>query len=158
MQVRYHGQMKDRILRAVCFWIAVFAGLASVAGILVPPVRFILPPCMIFVGATAFLLFLRMLFSRTYRQGIDAVNREMQGNGSSWRGRRIKLLDPDWGLFGSRAGSPALLWLRAVLFLGAFVMQFLRNRVGDEVFLLWIAGTFVAMSLSMMHAALSQPR
>jgi hypothetical protein len=149
--------MMDAQFRAVCFWIAAFAGLASVASILFPPVRFILLPGTIFVGATAVLLFVRMLFSRTYRQGVDAANREMQGD-DPWPGRPKKFRDPDWGLFGSRTGGPALLWLRAVLVLGTLPMGLLQNWIGMEVVWLWCAGAFLAMELSLMHLALSQPR
>ncbi len=149
--------MMDAQLRAVCFWIAAFAGLASVASILFAPVRFILLPGTIFVAATAVLLFVRMLFSRTYRRGVDAANREMQGN-DPWPGRPKKFRDPDWGLFGSRTGGPALLWLRAVLVLGVLPMGLLQNWIGMEVVWLWSAGAFVAMELSLMHLALSQPR
>lgn len=149
--------MMDAQLRAVCFWIAAFAGLASVASILFAPVRFILLPGTIFVAATAVLLFVRMLFSRTYRRGVDAANREMQGN-EPWPGRPKKFRDPDWGLFGSRTGGPALLWLRAVLVLGILPMALLQNWIGMEVVWLWSAGAFVAMELSLMHFAISQPR
>ncbi|OAN65919.1 hypothetical protein A7X12_14340 [Sphingomonas sp. TDK1] len=149
--------MIDGQLRAVCFWIAAFAGLASVASILFAPMRFILLPSTIFVGATAVLLFLRMLFSRTYRRGVDAANREMQGN-DPWPGRPKKFRDSDWGLFGSRAGSSALLWLRAVLVLGLLPLGLLQNWIGMEVVWLWFAGAFVAVELSLMHLALSQPR
>ncbi|WP_294305904.1 hypothetical protein [uncultured Sphingomonas sp.] len=149
--------MMDAQLRAVCFWIAAFAGLASVTSILFPPARLILLPGTIFVGATAVLLFVRMLFSRTYRRGVDAANREMQGN-DPWPGRPKKFRDPDWGLFGSRTGGPALLWLRAVLFLGILPMGLLQSWIGMEVVRLWFASTFVAIELSLMHAALSQPR
>jgi fatty acid desaturase len=148
--------MKDGQLRAVCFWIAAYAGLASVAGILFAPLRLILLPSTIFVSATAVLLFLRMLFSRTYRRGVDAANREMQGN-DPWPGRPKKVLDPNWGFFGSRGGSPALLWLRTVLVIGVLPMMLLQYWTGIEVVWLWLAGAFVAMELSVMHLALSQP-
>ena len=149
--------MMDAQLRAVCFWIAAFAGLASGASILFAPVRVILLPGTIFVSATAILLFLRILFSRTYRRGVDAANREMQGE-DPWPGRPKKFRDPVWGLFGSRTGSPALLWLRAVLVLGVLPMGLLQNWIGMDVVWLWFAGAFVAMELSLMHLALSQPR
>lgn len=149
--------MMDAQLRATCFWIATFAGIGSLASVLFAPIRVVLLPGTIFVGATAVLLFLRMLFSRTYRRGVDAANREMQGN-DPWPGRPKKFRDPDWGLFGSRTGSPALLWLRAVLVLGILPLALLQNWIGMEVVWLWFAGAFVAMELSIMHIALSQPR
>ncbi len=149
--------MKDEQLIAVCFWIAAYAALASVASILLPSLRFILLPSTVFVGATAVLLFLRMLFSRTYRRGVDAANREMQGN-DPWPGRPKKFLDPEWGIFGSRGGPPALLRLRAVFFFGSYPIAVLQTWAGIEVVWLWFAGFFVAMALTVMYLALSQPR
>ena len=147
----------DAKLRTACFWIAASAGVAALASILFAPVRVILLPGTIFVGATAVFLFLRMLFSRTYRRGVDAINREMQGD-DPWPGKPKRFRDPDWGLFGSRTGPPALLRLRAMLYLGLFPIALLQNVIGVEVLWLWFAGTFVAMELSMMHAALPPPR
>ncbi|MDF7776915.1 hypothetical protein P1X14_16780 [Sphingomonas sp. AOB5] len=149
--------MMDAELKRASFWIAAFAGIVSVASILFDAVRPIVFPVTILAGGTAVLLFVRMLFSRTYRQGVYAVNREAQGN-DPWPGRARKFRDPEWGLFGSRAGSPALLWLRAVFILGPLPIGLLQNWLDPEVLWLWIAGAFVAMELSVMHAALSKPR
>lgn len=149
--------MMDAWLRAASFWIAALAGAVAFASILLPPVRLVLFPATILVGGTVALLFLRMLFSGTYRRGIDDANREMQGS-DPWPGRPKKLRDPDWGLFGSRAGSPALRCLRAVLVVGTLPLALLQNRIGGDVLALWFAGTFVAIQLSLMHAALSQSR
>ena len=147
--------MMDTQLRLVCSWIAAFAGVVALVSISFAPVRIILFPTTIFVAGTAAVLFLRILFSRAYRQGIDAVNREMRGS-DTWLGRPIKLRDPDWGLFGRRAGTPALLWLRAILVLGILPLGLLQNAIGAGVVQLWFFGAFVAMELSIMHAALSE--
>ena len=148
--------MMDARLRAVCLWIAAFAGVFSLGSIPFPSMRLILFPVTMLVGGTAVFLFVKILCSRTYRRGINAANREMQGS-DPWPGRGKRFSDPDWGLFGSRAGSPALLWLRAILVVGILPMGLLQNRIGMDVVCLWFAGGFVAMELSLMHLALSQP-
>ena len=147
--------MMDARLRAVCLWIAAFAGVIALVSIPFYPMRLILFPATIFVGGTAVCLFVKILCSRTYRRGVDAANREMQGD-DPWPGRAKRFNDPDWGLFGSRAGSPALLWVRAILVLGILPMGLLQNWIGMDVVRLWFAGGFVAMELSIMHVALSQ--
>jgi len=147
--------MMDARLRAVCLWIAAFAGVVSLVSIPLSPMRFILYPATIFVGGAAVFLFLKMLCSRAYRRGVDAANREMQGS-DPWPGRAKRFNDPEWGLFGSRTGSPALLWVRAILVLGILPMGLLQNWIGMDVVRLWFAGGFVAMELSIMHLALSQ--
>ena len=148
--------MMDARLRAVCLWIVAFAGVISLVSIPFSPMRLILFPATIFVGGTAVFLFVKMLGSRAFRRGIDAANREMQGS-DPWPGRAKRFSDPDWGLFGSRAGSPALLWVRAILVLGILPMGLLQNWIGMDVVWLWFAGAFVAMELSLMHLALSKP-
>jgi hypothetical protein len=145
----------DFELRRSCFWIAAFAGVAALGSVLFAPMRFVIGPATIFVAATAALLFVRVLLSRTYRRGVDAVNREMQGDAPQWLAKPTKFSDPEWGLFGSRAGSPALLWLRAILVMGILPMGLLQNWIGLDVVMLWFWGAFVAMELSIMHAALT---
>jgi len=140
-------------LRLACFWIAVLAIGASVACILFAPAQVILFPASIFVGGAALLLFLRMLFSRAFRQGLNAVSDEMHGGGP-WSGKSKKFLDPDWGLFRKRAGSKALLWVRAVLLLGILPIFTMESFVEAGGIWLWMAGSFVAMELSLLHAAL----
>lgn len=146
----------DARLRAVCLWIAALAGVISLVSIPFPPMRLILFPATIFVGGTAVFLFVKILCSRAYRRGIDAANREIQGS-DPWPGRARSSSEPDWGLFGSLAGSPALRWVRAILVLGILPMGLLQNWIGMDVAQLWFAGGFVAMELSLMHVALSQP-
>jgi len=147
----------DIEIRQVSFWIAVFAVVLASVGIVSDSVQPILRPAAIFVGGTAVLLFLRMLFSRTYRHGVYALNREMQGD-APWPGRRRKLSDPEWGMFGSRTGPSELQRLRAVFLFGLLPVVFVRPWIATEVVMLWAAGAFVATLLSLMHAALSQPR
>jgi hypothetical protein len=148
---------KDSELRRVCFWIAAFAGVAALGSLLFAPMHLIIGPATLFVGGTAALLFVRILFSRTYRQGVDAVNREMQGDAAQWLAKPKKFGDPVWGLFGSRAGEPALLWLRAILVLGILPTVLMQHWIGWDVVMLWFWGAFVAMELSIMHSALTVP-
>lgn len=94
-----------------------------------------------------------MLFSRFYRDGVDLANLDMR-EGDPWPGKRKKFLDPDWGLFGTRAGSPKLLWVRAVLFLGAMPLALAQAWVGIAIVQLWWASLFVVMILSMMYGVI----
>jgi len=146
----------DAKLRLACLWIAAFAIAVSVTCILFAPARVTLFPAAIFVGGIALLQFLRMLFSRPFREGIKAVANEMQGD-EPWPGKSKKFLDADWGLFGKRVGSPVLLWVRAVLVLGIIPVFIIESLISVEVVWLWMAGSFVAMELSMLHAALPIP-
>jgi len=84
----------DVKLREIGFWIALSALIVSFVGMFSAAAQVVLFPATILTGGTAVLLFLRIIFSRTYRRGIDAINREMQGN-DPWPGRRKKLSDPD---------------------------------------------------------------
>lgn len=141
--------MMDTRLRTACLWIAVAAGMVSIAALMFAPMRSILYPATIFVGGTAAVLFLRMLLSRVYRHGIHATNREMGLDAKTFG-------DPDWGLFGRRVGTPTLLWVRAILFIGLFPAVVLQNWTGVDFAMLWFWGGFVAIELSIMHTALSQ--
>lgn len=147
----------DFELRATGFWVAVLAVVVSFVGMFSASAQVLLFPATILAGGTTVLLFVRMLFSRTYRRGIDALSREMRGN-DPWPGRRKSLADPEWGAFGSRTGPPALRWLRAILVFGILPVVLLQKLIGAEVVGVWAAGTFLVMELTMMHMALSQPR
>lgn len=147
----------DANIRLVCLWIGVFAIAASVTCILFSPARIILVPATIFVGGTALLQFLRMLFSRPFLQGMKEVADEMDGDNPR-SGKSKKFLDPDWGLFGKRVGSPALLWVRAVLVLGIIPIFTIESFTSAGVIGLWMAGSFVVMELSLLHAALPMHR
>jgi len=145
----------DIELREISFGVALCAPVLAVAGIVSKAAQPILFPATIFVGGTAVLLFLRMLFSRAYRQGVYALNRELPGT-DPWPGRRKKLSDPEWGVFGSRTGPPAQQWLRAILLFGMMPLVFIQKLIGTEVIALWIAGTFLAIELGLMNAAAAQ--
>ncbi len=144
--------MKDGGLRSLGLVIAVLAGCVAVAAVFAPPVHQILFPATLFVAAMAVLLFLRMLFSRTYREGVKAVNRQM-GDGQPMK----RFGDPHWGVFGRRVGEPVLLWVRLVLVLGIPPLGLLMNVIGKDVLLLWFAGSCVIMEVSIMYAALRTP-
>jgi hypothetical protein len=144
-------------LTKLCFWIAVLAGLLSIASIFFAPARSIVYPATLFVGATAALLFLKMLFTRTIRRGVDAANREMQGD-DPWPGKPKKFRDPEWGLFGSRTGTPTLFLLRAVLSIGILPLALIEPWIGTGPVVLWLAGAFVAIELGIIELALPRPR
>ncbi|WP_157132614.1 hypothetical protein [Novosphingobium nitrogenifigens] len=145
--------MRDEKIRNGGLWIAGGGGILAAGNIFIPPLHPSLFPATIFVAAVAALLFLRMLFSRFYRDGIDLINLDMRG-GDPWPGKRKKFFDPDWGLFGIRTGSPKLLWVRAILFLGAMPLALTQAWVGIAIVQLWWASLFVVMILSLMYGAI----
>lgn len=145
--------MNDSALKVVSLWIAGLAGALAVASIALPQLQPIIKPAAIFVAGLATLLFLRMLFSRSYRSAVNHANLEMQGS-DPWPGLPKKFSDPEWGLFGRRAGGPALLRVRAVLFIGLFPIALAQNWIGLAPMMLWFAATFVACELSIMHLAI----
>jgi hypothetical protein len=113
-------------------------------------------PATYVAAAVAAVLFLRMLFDPKCHRGINAAKREMRGDrpfGFRW----ISFSDPQWGLFGSRAGEPALLWVRAVL-MGEFILaMLLSGKEGSDILLLAFAAFFVAMMLSIIHVGMTTP-
>lgn len=152
-----HLMTKDLHLRTTCLCFAALAATIAAACIILPPIQPLLYPATIATAAVAALLFLRILLSPTYRQGISAANTEMRGS-HPWPGKRKRYADPDWGIFGARTGSPPLLWLRVLLLSGLVLTILFQNRIGRDIVLLWAAATFIALELSLMHMALSQPR
>ena len=146
--------MRDEKLRHICLWIAGGAATLAGIGIAFPVVQAALFPAFIFVTSVAVLLFLKMLFSRFYRRGVDLANLDMRGS-DPWPGKPKGFSDPDWGLFGARTGDPVMLRVRAVLFLGAMPLALAQAWVGIEVVKLWWAGLFVVLELSVMHTAIA---
>lgn len=145
----------DRPLRAACFVIAAAGGALAIGSLAFPALGPALVPATWVVWSAAGLLFLRLLLSRTFGRSIDAINAAMERDYTA-QGRRMRFLDPDWGLFGWRTGSPALLALRAVLFVGMVPIALLMEVIGMEVAHLWSASLFVAMELSLMHAVATE--
>lgn len=78
-------------------------------------------------------------------------NQEMTGqHGVPFR--LTPLLHPQWGLFGSRAGSPLLLIIRAVLAVEIIVVMLLLQ--GSPLLLLLAFASFgVVMMLSLLQVA-----
>lgn len=108
-------------------------------------------PLALLAAAVAILLFLRMLFDPKCHRWIRAANQEMTGqHGVPFR--LTPLLDPQWGLFGSRAGSPLLLIIRAVLAVEIIVVMLLLQ--GSPLLLLLAFASFgVVMMLSLLQVA-----
>lgn len=143
-------RMRDEKLRTASLWIAVFGVALSLASLVSRSLIPFILPSIYAVGGCALALFLRVLFSRFYRRGIDGANKAIQGT-DPWPGKGKSLFDPEWGLFGKRAGTPTLLWVRAVLLFGIVPAQIVQEQTGVEVGSLWVASTFVVMQLSLMH-------
>lgn len=64
----------------------------------------------------------------------------------------LPVLHPQWGIFGSRAGSPLLLTIRAVLFVEFIAAMLLAREVPILQFLA-SASFGVVMMLSLIHVA-----
>ncbi len=142
-------------MRIVGLWITAGAAGLALASIAFAPLRPLLAPAAWCVGGVAGLLFLWMLFSRSYRRGFDAVHRAMYGD-QPWPARpRKRLLDPEWGLFGWRAGTPAMNGLRALMLGGLLPSAALGDAIDPALTGLWVAGTFVAMELTLIYAVQS---
>lgn len=108
-------------------------------------------PLALLPAAVAVLLFLRMLFDPKCHRGIKAAHHAMMGDhGVPFR--LISILDPQWGIFGSRAGSPLLLTIRAVLLIEVVAVTLLAREVITLQFLAF-ASFGVVMMLSLLHVA-----
>ncbi len=145
--------VRDRKLRVFSLWIASLAGALALLGFAVRQVEPLILPSTLFVAGLATLLFVRMLFSRYYRRGLDLVNLAMQGDDAS-PGKPKKFSDPEWGLFGERTGTLPLLRIRAILVLGILPAYWLQHANGGNAGWLWFAAAFIAIELSIMHAAI----
>lgn len=108
-------------------------------------------PLALLAAAVAVLLFLRMLFDPRCHRGIKAAHHAMMGDhGVPFR--FIPILDPQWGIFGSRAGSPLLLTIRAALLIEAIAVMLLSREVPTLPFLAF-SSFGVVMMLSLLHVA-----
>lgn len=144
----------DATLRTICLWIAVACAALALVSMALPNLRRIDFAATMFAASVALLLFLRMLFSPYYRRGVDRINAEMRSD-APWPGRRIRLFDHEWGLFGKKCGGPILLWARAVLVTGMPILALTKSGDGDPVVQLWFFAGFISIELSIMFAAIS---
>lgn len=108
------------------------------------------------------LLFLATLFDADVRFAVNAANADMKGgNGSDryfrWPSR--SLLDPVWGLFGSRFGSGPLMIIRVASFAN-FLLMLLVNGEGPTHPALPIAGSSfgITVLLSIFQLKTHYPR
>jgi len=149
--------VRDRRLRIFSLWIAILAGALALLGFAVRQVVPLILPSTFLVTGLATLLFVRLLFSRYYRKGVDLANLAMQGE-DAWPGKPKSVSDPEWGLFGKRTGTPLLLWIRGLLVLGILPAYWLQHWTGVQAGWLWFSAAFVVMELSIMHAAIDAQR
>lgn len=132
--------------------VAVAGGATVAFAAIYPPVGALVRPVTYVCTAATLVLFLRMLFDPRCHRAIGAANREMHGDqpfGAKWP----KLSDPQWGLFGSRAGDKSLLFIRAALFC-EFGVAMLLSGVRPDLTLLAAASFGVAIMLSLLHIGL----
>ena len=148
--------MKQRWIYLPALTVAAFCAVVIAVSPFVPAVRTALVgPSIYFAAAVAVVLFVRTLLDPKCRRGIDAANVELRF-GRPWPSwRRIRFFDPEWGFFGSRGGSPALLSVRAVLFVEFILAMVLSGQEGSDVLVLSFAALAVAMMLSIIHGALN---
>ena len=111
-------------------------------------------PATIVTAGVAFVLFLRMLFDPQCHRGIDAANKEIQGD-QPFRFRWIRPLDPQWGLFGSRTGMRSLQAVRAVILFEFITTLFLAGKNETDLLLLAVSAFAVVIMLSVIHAGLN---
>src|SRR5437868_12296671 len=95
--------------------VALAGGAAVVFSALYQPARAAVVGPMTYVCASvALVLFVRILLDPRCHKAIAAANREMHGD-QPFRSKWPQLDDPQWGLFGNRAGDRLLLSVRALL-------------------------------------------
>ncbi|MFE9082902.1 hypothetical protein ACQKKG_12225 [Brevundimonas sp. NPDC003935] len=144
--------MSSRWIYWLSLLIAALGGAVVVIGAAYEPARATLAnPLALLATAVALLLFLRMLFDPRCHRGIKAANQEMMGD-HGFQFRLTPVLDPQWGIFGSRAGSPLLLTIRAVLFIEVIAVMLLAREAPILQFLAY-ASFGVVMMLSLIHLA-----
>ena len=145
--------MKDRALRAIALWIAALAGVLDLASIVVPSLKPMIVPAAYFVAAVLLLLGLR-ISGGYYLDGFNLTYRAMYGD-DPMHPRKIRLFDPEWGVWGSKAGTPVLVGVRGTLYVGAIPIALTMKWQGTPTVMLWWAAGALAIVLSMMHMAIA---
>ena len=130
--------MNSRLIYWPSLFVAALGGTVVGIGWAYEPARTLLArPLALLAAAVTTVLFLRMLLDPRFKF------------------RLTPIFDPDWGIFGSRAGSPLLLTIRAILFVefGAAVVL----SGGVPALLRLAAASFaVAMMLSLLNVSLGR--
>ena len=144
--------MTSRWLLWPSLLVAALGGAVVVVGAAYEPARALLArPLALLAAAIAILLFLGMLFDPGCHRGIEAAKREMMGD-QGFQFRLTPILDPRWGIFGSRAGTPLLLTIRAALLIECIAVMLLARAVPILIFLAF-ASLGIVMMLSLLHVA-----
>lgn len=148
--------MKAHLLYWPSLLVAAMGGVIVAVGAAYEPARSLLAtPMSLLAATTAIVLFLRLLFDPRCRRGIEAATREMMG-GQGFQFRLTPIFDPHWGIFGSRAGPPLLLAIRAALVVELFAAMVLTGRGVPDLLYLAFASFFVVMLLSLIHVGLGR--
>ena len=104
------------------------------------------------------LLFFRVLFDPACRSGINAANKELQGN-QPFRLRWTGPFNRDWGLFGSRMGDRPLQIVRAILLVEFILALVLTSHDRPDLLLLSATSFAIAIILTILHVGLNaQPQ
>ena len=130
--------MNSRLIYWPSLFVAALGGTVVGIGWAYEPARTLLArPLALLAAAVTTVLFLRMLLDPRFKF------------------RLTPIFDPDWGIFGSRAGSPLLLTIRAILFVEFGAAVVLSGGVPDLLHL--AAASFaVAMMLSLLNVSLGR--
>jgi hypothetical protein len=143
--------------------------IAVLGGLLALVVRFgsIIDPAtsrafVVVVASALGLLFLVALFDKDVRYAVDCANRDMKGGSGDDRYFRrppISLLDPVWGLFGSRLGGTPLRTVRVILIAEFLLMLLVNGRAPTHPALLIAGSAFgITLLLSMIQLKAHYPR
>ena len=149
--------MRSHLLYWPSLVVAAIGGIVVAAGAAYEPARSLLVrPMSLLAAGIILVLFLRLLVDPACRRGIDAANREMMG-GQGFRFRLTPILDPRWGLFGTRVGSPLLRAIRVLILAELVAAMGLTGRGPPDLLLLAAASLGVVMMLSLIHIGVTTP-
>lgn len=143
----------DAVLRPVSLLASTFGVAVVILAALGSSIReSLVHPTTLVEAGIAGALFVRMLFDRRVRRGVGAASREIQRVSPSFLGPRW--LDPEWGIWGTRAGSLSTRLVRAMSFLAFLAtLPFYEGRA--DMALLAAATFAVAMLISLLHLGLT---
>jgi len=162
-RVSPRSRARSRPLDTPVMIVAVTCATAIPVSFFVEPVRTTFAPPLLWVTAAfAAVLLVRYAFDGRVQRGVWALNVEMNGGTTPsvfvWKRRRIRLFDPQWGVFGARTGPLPLTIVRTVLLVESFVMaagaSFLpRGSARLDIFLAFAAFALTTIA-SLVPAAL----
>ena len=147
--------MKERWLYVPAMAVAALCAIVVALCPFVPAIgTSLVRPSIYIAAAVASMLFLQMLFDPRCRRGMFAATSEMF-DGGPWYRRGF--FDPEWGIFGSRLGSPTLLTLRAVVLVELVLAVVLSRHVPADVPMLAFAALMIVQLLGVIQLGFTTP-